>query len=278
MDTAEGRLVRQLELRPVPPRPGASRAFAGYSGSILLELTFTPWEEPTVRADLSFTTTMGANARDDAAAAELLYAFWSHTRITMRSNSFFPEAGELAGEFESLRENIELERMGWMRDFYADLAFLEEQLGIELPQPDNTRVEDIQAVGTAATVLRTGEGTATFGQGEGMVQNPLDIPRVPEEFRKQQSVERMVTYTIFGREVQLGMAKYELPSLKVVNIIPYGQSPTSPARVVLEAEGDGQMRFKLLDWEPPVEDGRQLEPSSGSEPSGVSVPEPADEG
>jgi hypothetical protein len=40
----------------------------------------------------------------------------------------------------------------------------------------------------------------------------------------------MVTYPIFGQEVQVGLADYELPPLKVVEIIPYRQTPNSPAR------------------------------------------------
>lgn len=40
----------------------------------------------------------------------------------------------------------------------------------------------------------------------------------------------MVTYPIFGQEVQVGLADYELPPLKVVEIILYGQTPSSPAR------------------------------------------------
>jgi hypothetical protein len=35
--------------------------------------------------------------------------------------------------------------------------------------------------------------------------------------------------------------------------VPYGTTPDAPARMVLEAEGDGQMRFRLVDWQPPAE-------------------------
>lgn len=105
--------------------------------------------------------------------------------------------------------------------------------------------------GTAAEVLRTGKGTATFEQAGGFVQDPFEIPRLPEEFSKRGPVRRMVSYPIFGREVELGEADYVLPRLKVADIIPYGQSPQSPARVVLAAEGGEQMHFRLVDWTPP---------------------------
>jgi hypothetical protein len=103
----------------------------------------------------------------------------------------------------------------------------------------------MNAISTAAEVLRTGEGTATFNQAEGFIENPAGIPQLAEDFRKR-AHRQMVSYPIFGREVELGEADYELPPLKVVEIVPYGQTANAPARVVLAAEGDGQMRFRLL--------------------------------
>jgi hypothetical protein len=252
VQTAEGRLVRELEMRPVPPRPGVTLAFAGFSGAVLVEVNFTLLEEPTVSANLTFSAHFGSDVRENAEAAELLHGFYTHEQVTLRSRTFFPEAGELSGRYEDLRQDTELERMEWMRCFYADLAFIEERLGIELPQPDQMTVDDINAVGTAAEVLRTGEGTATFSQAEGFVRNPSEIPRLAEEFRKR-AVRRMVSYPIFGQEVELGLADYELPPLKVVNIVRCGSMANVPARVVLEAEGDGQMRFHLVDWHAPNE-------------------------
>jgi hypothetical protein len=254
IETGEGRLRRKLEMRPVPPRPGATLAFAGYTGSVLVEVNFTLLEEPSISANITFSAHLGDGARQDAEAAELLWAFHSHKHVALRSNTLFPSSGELAGEFDDLRQNTDLERMEWMRRFYADLAFLEEQLGIELPQPQQMTADDINAVGTAAQVLRTGEGTGTFGQASGMVDNPLEIPRIPDDLMRRSPWRHRVSYPIFGREVELGIGEYELPGLKIVEVIPWGQLPTSPARVVLEAEGDGQMRFRLVDWQPPAND------------------------
>ena len=63
----------------------------------------------------------------------------------------------------------------------------------------------------------------------------------------------MVTYPIFGEEIELGLADYELPPLKVVTIVAHGQTPDSPARVVLEADDDDQMCFQLIDWQSPAD-------------------------
>jgi hypothetical protein len=254
IETDEGTVERQLEMRPVPPAPGASAAFGGSSGAVLLELNFTLLDEPSISARIGFHAHFGDNARENAETAELLYGFYSHTQVTLRSSAFFPESGELAGRHDELRENTDLKHMEWMRRFYANLAFVEERLGIRLSQSQPVTAEGVAAVGTAAQVLRTGEGTATFRQVERFVQSPAEIPRLPEEIRGQGLVRQMASYPIFGQEVELGMADYELPPLKVVNIVPYGTTPDSPARVVLEAEGDDQMRFRLVDWQPPTDE------------------------
>ena len=263
VETAEGRLARELAMRPVPPKPGASLAFAGYSDAALMEVNFTLLEKPNISINISFSAHFGDNAAENARAAELLYGFYTHTRVRLRSTAFFPEAGEFSGVFEEIHQNAELERMEWMRRFYADLAFLEEQLGTSLPQPHQMTADDINAVGTAARVLRTGEGTATFEQAERFVHDPHEIPRQPEELRRQSPLRRMVSYPIFGQEVELGWADYDVPPLKVVNIVPYWTKPTAPARVVLEPEGDGQMRFRLVNWEPSAEDEEQTEGNGG---------------
>jgi hypothetical protein len=245
--TAEGTVVRELQMRPVPPPPGTAAAFAGYSGSVLVEASFTLHEEPTISANITCSAHFGPNAAENAPAAELMYAFFTHSKFTLRSRAFFPDAGEISGASDELRQHPQLADMEWMRRFYADVAYLERALGIALPIPAELTALNLDEVGTAANVLRTGEGSATFHQTQGFVQNPAEIPRLPERFRTQGSVRKMVSYAVFGQELQLGLGEYELPPLKVVDIIPHGQTPDAPARVVLEAEGNAQMRFRLVD-------------------------------
>jgi hypothetical protein len=56
---------------------------------------------------------------------------------------------------------------------------------------------------------------------------------------------------VFGKQVNLGVGAYELPPLKAVQIAHHGNDPDAPARVVLEADGDPDMVFRLVDWQPP---------------------------
>src|SRR4051794_12280523 len=100
----------------------------------------------------------------------------------------------------------------------------------------------MNAIGTVADVLRTGEGTAAFTQAAGMVENPAEIPELPHKLCRQPIVQDVV-YTAFGETLRLGRGAYELPPLKIVDVIAYGTTPTAPARVILEADGDDQMRF-----------------------------------
>jgi hypothetical protein len=248
---AAGTVLRRFDVRPVPPRPGAFGAVAGYAGEVLVEINFAQTDETTVVGSFSMSSHFASDARASSDAADLIYAWCTHEEATFRSAALFPDG--LTGRSEEVQAEELCEEMDWRRRFYGDVVFLEDRLGRALPLPEAIGADDLNAVGTAAKVLRTGEGTASFEQTSGMVEDPLAIPRLPDEFRKQGSVRRMVTYPIFGQEVQLGFADYDLPPLRIVDIIPYGSTPTASARVVLEAEGDGQMTFRLVDWEPPAE-------------------------
>ena len=169
VETEEGTVRRQLEMRPVPPQPGAAAAFAAYTGTVLLELNFVLLEPPAIRANISFSAHFGESAAANAEAAELLYAFYTHTTATLMSDLFWPENGELRGQHPELHEREELEDMEWRRRFYANLSLLEQRLGIALPEPGQFTMDDISAAATAAQVLRTGEGTHTVHRGRGRV-------------------------------------------------------------------------------------------------------------
>jgi hypothetical protein len=173
------RLTRKLDIRPVPPLPGRQMAFAGYSGSVLFELNFELPEPPKVSLTVSFHAHFGPTARDNAQAAELLHAVYGHERITFRNADLLPSAGGINERFEQVRDDEMLAAMDWRKDFYADVTYIEDVLGVELPVPERVEMDDLAAVGTVADVLRTGEGSATFEQAEAFVQNPWDIPRLP---------------------------------------------------------------------------------------------------
>jgi hypothetical protein len=237
----------------VPPRQGAYGALAGWAGAVLVEVNFTAVDEKHVAGNITFSPEFGGGFRESAEAGALVHAFCTHEEFSFRSDLLFPDG--IGGRSEERPPNDICEEIEWRFHLYSDCALLEERLGIDLSFPEEVQVDDLNAIGTAADVLRTGEGTATFEQAEGMVQNPAEIPGLPDVFRKQASTRRMVTYPIFGREIEIGLADYELPPVKVVDIIPWGQRPDSPARVVLAADGDEQMRFRLVDWEPPDSEG-----------------------
>ncbi len=246
--SASETLSHRFEVRPVPPRPGAFGALVGYIGETLVEIGFALLDEQHSRATFTLSASFGPNVRASMEAARLLHAWCTHERLTFRSEELYPEG--IGGRCEVPGEEVCAE-MEWRARFYADVVFLEEQLGIELALPDEMKVEDRDVVGTAANILRTRERSATFRQVEGFVDNPADIPGLPERFRKQGAVRKMVTYMAFGRDLNLGEADYELPPLKAVDIIPHGHTPTAPARVVLAADGDDQMRFRLVKWKLP---------------------------
>jgi hypothetical protein len=277
VETEEGTVHRQLEMRPVPPRPGVAAAFAGYTGSMLLELGFVPLAAPTIRANISFSVRFGQSAAANAEAAQLLYAFYTHTAVTLRNDLFWPDAGELRGHHPELHEMKELADMEWRRRLYANVAVLEERLGVALPEPTRLTMDDINGAATAAGVLRTGGGTHTFRRAEVVVEEVGDISALWEASIPAGLMRRMVTYTIFGREVALGEADYELPLLKA-EVIAVGEPPHSSARVVFEPTAPAtELRFRLVDWEPAADQQEQSEPGGPPEPHRTSEPKTADD-
>jgi len=271
IETPEGRLERQLELRQVPPRPGAHAAFAGYSGSVLVELSFTRLEGQTVRTGVNFTAHFGEDAVENAEAADLLYAFGAHEEVVLRSTRFFPNPGEMRGRYEELRQDGLAEEMDWARHLWRDLALLEHELGVSLPMPKGITEQDLAEVHTAAKVLRAGGGTYTFHTLRMELKNRQDLPRLTGDLGKSgtSTARNPVTYTIFGQDVVLGLGEYELPPLKVVSVEPLGPEDDGPTQVELTADGDGKMPFRLVDWNSPSSpEGDASSANAGDEDAG----------
>lgn len=245
--TDEDKLASSVALRPVPWPEGANASFAGYIGSALLELSITLLEAPTVSFNVRLGGQFGSSADENLELAGWMLAFLNHEEFCLASEALFPGSRELRGDFSAGADAEMLAGIRARRDFYADLVTIEERMGYRFEIPDEFTTYDVDAAATAARVLREGGGTATFERTEGYVENPLEIPYLPEEFRKQGSVDREVAYVIFGERVGLGMARYEIPELRIVEIAPQGDRPDVPARVVLEAADDDQIRFALIE-------------------------------
>jgi hypothetical protein len=245
IDHPDGRLVKSVSVRPVPPRPGGAAAYAGYTGCVLVELSVTAHEAPKVALDLKLSAEYGSEAGENRVATELLRAFASHSMMAIRSSKLLPSSGAIRGKFRGEEDPDELEWLRMMVDFYDAVEFLQGRLGESLPVPDSFTRDDVLRAITAAEVLREGGGTATFSETSGMVQKPLEIPRLADDLCKQ-PIRRPVIYEVFGKELNLGVGEYQLPPLKIVDIVAYGHTPDSPARVRLAPEGDDQMQFRLI--------------------------------
>jgi len=246
VSTDEGEVTRSVDLFTVPPPPGATGALAGYAGAVLIQASIRLLDPPRVSIELGLSGRFTDNdIRANADAAELLDALYRHSEVTLRSEVLFPsgEVTEALGQ-EHVTDEEKLTELRVLRDLFGSLAYINDYLGIELAPPLKVSPEDMNVLLTIVKILETREGTAEFNQMTGMVDKPQEIAWLAE--RASGSLERrLVTYEVFGREVTLGMGVYELPRLKVVDIIPYGQAPDSPARVVLAADGDPTIPFRL---------------------------------
>ena len=100
-----------------------------------------------------------------------------------------------------------------------------------LPEPAQLTVDDINAAATAAEVLRTGEGTHTVA-GPKRSWMTCDVSALSEAIIPAGATRREVTYTIFGQEVALGEADYEMPMLKAVDVTRWVSLPHLGSRGV----------------------------------------------
>jgi len=247
VQTADAEFSLTVGLRPVPAKSGCAAAFAGRAEGVLVDLNFELLEEPTIRAHFSVSGRFERDARTNVAIAERLIAVLEHTHLTLTGDLF--ASGSISGRFSDAGDQASQEMIDALRarlEVYRDLVVIEDHIGERIEIPPEIEVTDLNAVATAASIIRTGRGTATFHQTEGIAEDPSEIPDLPARFAEYGSVTRHVTYEIFGNEISLGDGEYELPPLKIVAVIARSDSPTAPARVVLEADGDDQIEFRLL--------------------------------
>lgn len=206
-----------LPLRPVPPPPGANAGWAAFIGRTLVGLNFTLLKKPAIRAAVSLSGQLDGNAAERAEVTTLVHGFYSHEAIRIRSEVLFPGGDNvISGGFERFGEPSFPGDTALLRDFFVNVAYIEEQLGIEIPLPPMMSAEDFDAAATIAEVLRTGEGTATFSAIDATVANPAAVPGLVAQFEAQGSTIETVTYQLLGKTISLGPGEYPVPPLKLI--------------------------------------------------------------
>jgi hypothetical protein len=176
----------------------------------------------------------------------LIHGVAAHDAIRISSDVLLPGGdGVISGSFEKFGQDMDAEATGALRDFYTNVAFIENYLGIDLPIPAEFFPMDLDAAATMVEVLRTGHGSSTFEGLEATVPDPTTVPGLPARFAKQGPAIQEVTYPLFAREISLGPGEYPLPPLKIAKFVALGTTPNAPARVRLEADGDPEITFRL---------------------------------
>lgn len=249
IETSSETIARTFEVRPIPPLEPGHVAFGCSDGGLFVELDFLALEEPTVRFRFRMTGTFGRDVSANVEAARILDAFYNHERIVLRAERLFPDS-MLEASFEAGTED-ERQSMAMRRQVYDDLALIEERIGIDFTLPEHMGEVDLAAINTVARILETGEGTATFQQGDGIVE-AHEIASIAERLPEERVIHRPVVYEVLGETLELGVGEYELPRLRVIDVRPLGATPESPAHVTIGPAGDDQMRFRLLAPKPPI--------------------------
>jgi hypothetical protein len=236
-----------LEVRPVPPPPGAAAAFAGFGGGVLVEINLFLKEEPDLAVRILLHGEFTESASSSLDTARTLWAFQNQKRIALGSGTLFP-SGEISGNFGSNdMDDGQVAELRARFELYRDVVYLEERLERSFTLPDRFTHEEVLAVQAAAEILRTGEGRTSLQQVSGEVENPMEIPFLPQQFAEADPVRKEITASIFGQEVSLGMGEFDLPQMKIVEVVPHGKTADAPARVVLEAKDDPLVVYRLVD-------------------------------
>ncbi len=241
----------EIEIRPVPFAPGAVASFAGYAGKALVVISIRLLEEPMVQANVTMRGVFTPSPDENLQTATTLLAFNSHTNLSLDSDRLFPASGEISGSFTGQEGNDaltseQLEELEHRKRLFENLVLIQQKTGQEITIPDEYSWEDVAAAETAAEILRKRTGTVTVGELTAEIENPAEIPGLPDKLLDGE-VRRPLAMEIFGQEIELGEAVYPIPKMKITEVAHHGTQADSPARVVLEVDGDPQVEFSLAD-------------------------------
>ena len=223
-----GDLTFDIDLRSIPPEPGAAAAFAGYADTVLVEVNFILLDEPTIRASISMHGSFGEDASTNTEVAHTLLVFNAQTEVSLGTDVLFPTFGSISGKFAG--DGLDEERVEVLRARLAlseSVLWLEERTGQKIPIPVTYSGEEIAEAEEAVRVLKTGTGRTTFRQIEGEIEDPTEIPHLPKHFADEASPAREpMTAEIFGQTIELGIGEFDLPSLKVGHVAKSGVTAT----------------------------------------------------
>ena len=240
---AAGPIQRHFALYAVPPRSGNHPCLASSGESLWFELGIEPLTEPQVALNFRCSVRPGGEFAQNAAAAAFALALVDAERITFRCSALFPDDG--VSSDQGMGSEAQRPALTFLRDFHTDLAHIEKALDVSLELPNMLTRADVDVVGTVAETLRTGEGVATVGKAENVVQadHLSELQETVEGLVKR----KRVTYTVLGRELDLGLAEYAIPPMRIIGIHAHGGTASAPARVEYAPADDDQARFRLIE-------------------------------
>lgn len=219
IETAAEAIRRTFAVRPVPPLESGHVSFAACEDALFLELDFLMLEEGRAELSLRVSGRFGVDLCANLDAVRFLDAFCRQERVALRSERLLP-GGEQEGRFhlgtEQDHREIESRRL-----LYEALSLIEQRTGADFALPERLCESDLAAIAAAAKVLETGAGTATLEAAEGIVE-ASEIPWLSERLHEERVTRRPVVYEILGQRVELGLAEYELPPLRVIDVKPLG--------------------------------------------------------
>ena len=140
---------RDFDVRPVMAQDGADVAFAADQDGLWLELSLRLPGPPTVQMSVNVSPRFGSSAATNARAAEFLVSFLTCKRITLIAAGILPDGG-IDGPIDVPQDAELRDELRQRAAIYRDLAFIERELGIDLPILGAIEHEDLLSIGTIA--------------------------------------------------------------------------------------------------------------------------------
>lgn len=254
-------ITRQFTARPLPPPEGAQISYGATGGGLALFLDFRLGEPPTVSLDFKLSFRPRGDAAASAAAAKFMLDFQRAERVTCVAPDFLPDDGVIVNAANKpAPTDEELSHLGLAATLYDALATIEDKIG-PLDIPEKITHEDLDNAVTVAGIIRTGGGT--FNVEELALEVPFgDVDRVMHGIERGHPGQHPIKFTVFGRELELGMAEFRTPPVQLVST----EKGSADGMVVLRLRTDNaSVPFRIAQppSEPPALSSQLWTPARG---------------
>jgi hypothetical protein len=257
---------RTFAVRALPPPKGLELSFGCIANGLALFADFARKEPPTIGLNVRLSLHLGQDAAANAAAARFMLAFFRTDEVVCDAPGLLPETGlVIATDDKPPAHAGALDQLELLGVLFDALAVIEQRFG-HIDVPEQFSRQDFDDAVKTAQVLSTGGGSMSVEE----LVIELDHQAVDDFVSKAQAGHpgrHPLQMTVFGRRLQLGIAEFNTPPVRLVTK-EKGSVP-GMTRVRLRTEPK-TIPFRLVADAPPARPSSRLwTPDQG--PSGLTL-------